>query len=65
MSKRQGWVTRRVCVVWGAWFIRLSTVPSQYDPTIEDSYRKQIEIDSNQCLLEILDTAGESVPLRP
>lgn len=29
-----------------------------YDPTIEDSYRKQIEVDGRQCILEILDTAG-------
>merc|ERR1711862_114388 len=30
----------------------------KYDPTIEDSYRKQVEVDSSQCMLEILDTAG-------
>ncbi|CAO3676639.1 hypothetical protein G6F56_012005 [Rhizopus delemar] len=30
----------------------------KYDPTIEDSYRKQVEVDGYQCMLEILDTAG-------
>ena len=30
----------------------------KYDPTIEDSYRKQVEVDAGQCMLEILDTAG-------
>ena len=27
-----------------------------YHPTIEDSYRKQVLIDEETCLLEILDT---------
>ena len=30
----------------------------EYDPTIEDSYRKQVTIDDETCLLDILDTAG-------
>lgn len=30
-----------------------------YDPTIEDSYRKQVVIDSQSCMLEVLDTAGQ------
>ena len=32
----------------------------EYDPTIEDSYRKQINLDGENCLLDILDTAGNS-----
>eukprot|EP00003_Mantamonas_plastica_P005222 TRINITY_DN1417_c1_g1_i4.p1 TRINITY_DN1417_c1_g1~~TRINITY_DN1417_c1_g1_i4.p1 ORF type:complete len:201 (+),score=70.22 TRINITY_DN1417_c1_g1_i4:44-604(+) len=31
----------------------------EYDPTIEDSYRKQVTIDDESCLLDILDTAGQ------
>ena len=30
-----------------------------YDPTIEDSYRKQAVIDGEPCRLDILDTAGQ------
>jgi small GTP-binding protein len=31
---------------------------TEYDPTIEDSYRRQVEVDGQQVMLEILDTAG-------
>jgi len=31
----------------------------KYDPTIEDSYRKQVEIDNTACVLDIMDTAGQ------
>ncbi|KAI1722936.1 ABC transporter transmembrane region domain-containing protein [Ditylenchus destructor] len=30
-----------------------------YDPTIEDNYRKQVIIDDETCILDILDTAGQ------
>jgi GTPase KRas protein len=30
-----------------------------YDPTIEDNYRKQTVVDGESCLLDILDTAGQ------
>eukprot|EP01095_Lingulamoeba_sp_RSL-Kostka_P000529 TRINITY_DN10810_c0_g1_i1.p1 TRINITY_DN10810_c0_g1~~TRINITY_DN10810_c0_g1_i1.p1 ORF type:complete len:210 (+),score=61.23 TRINITY_DN10810_c0_g1_i1:57-632(+) len=30
-----------------------------YDPTIEDSYRKQVQIGDEVCILDILDTAGQ------
>ncbi|KAF9462826.1 ras protein [Collybia nuda] len=33
--------------------------PDEYDPTIEDSYRKQCVIDDEVALLDILDTAGQ------
>jgi GTPase KRas protein len=31
----------------------------EYDPTIEDSYRKQCVIDNQSALLDVLDTAGQ------
>ncbi|EDK37424.2 hypothetical protein PGUG_01522 [Meyerozyma guilliermondii ATCC 6260] len=31
----------------------------EYDPTIEDSYRKPCTIDGEQVLLDVLDTAGQ------
>lgn len=31
----------------------------EYDPTIEDSYRKQCVIDEEVALLDVLDTAGQ------
>lgn len=31
----------------------------EYDPTIEDSYRKQFSVDGVVCMLELLDTAGQ------
>jgi len=31
----------------------------EYNPTIEESYRKQVTIDSVTCMLDILDTAGQ------
>jgi GTPase KRas len=32
---------------------------TEYDPTIEDSYRKQSVIDDEVALLDVLDTAGQ------
>lgn len=32
---------------------------TEYDPTIEDSYRKQFTVDDRVYLLDILDTAGQ------
>jgi small GTP-binding protein len=31
----------------------------KYDPTIEDAYRKQVDIDGEAVMLDILDTAGQ------
>jgi len=31
----------------------------EYDPTLEDSYRKQVPVDGQECILDIFDTAGQ------
>jgi hypothetical protein len=31
----------------------------RYDPTIEDSYRKQVLVDTTPIMMTILDTAGQ------
>ncbi|KAJ3094337.1 hypothetical protein HK100_006174, partial [Physocladia obscura] len=36
-----------------------ASTPATYDPTIEDSYNKQVVIDDIPCNLEVLDTAGQ------
>ena len=32
---------------------------TEYDPTIENSYRKPLHVDGQMCVLDILDTAGQ------
>ncbi|KEF50930.1 Ras family, other [Exophiala aquamarina CBS 119918] len=39
--------------------LSLSHFVAIYDPTIEYSYRKQVVIDQQACVLEVLDTAGQ------
>jgi hypothetical protein len=34
-------------------------VVDYHDPTIEDAYQQRTVIDSEPCLLDILDTAGQ------
>lgn len=65
--RRRGWC-RKVRIGWNAFcpywfnqtiqFIQNHFIIS-YDPTIEDSYRKQVSIDGDTALLDILDTAGQ------
>merc|ERR1712179_45192 len=63
----QGTMTEYKLVVVGAGGVGKSALTIQllqdhfmdeYDPTIEDSYRKQVVIDGETCLLDIIDTAG-------
>eukprot|EP00698_Gefionella_okellyi_P004801 TRINITY_DN14441_c0_g1_i1.p1 TRINITY_DN14441_c0_g1~~TRINITY_DN14441_c0_g1_i1.p1 ORF type:complete len:185 (-),score=26.55 TRINITY_DN14441_c0_g1_i1:267-821(-) len=37
----------------------MSKFVEEYDPTIQDSYRKQLSVDGKQYMLEIQDTAGQ------
>jgi hypothetical protein len=37
----------------------LTYVIETYDPTIEDSYRKQLLVDNRMCFVEVIDTAGQ------
>jgi GTPase KRas protein len=37
----------------------LQSLVESYDPTVWDSYRKQVVIDGQTCMLEVLDTGGE------
>jgi len=39
-------------------FVQPGIFVEKYDPTIEDSYRKMVDVDGHQIMLEILDTAG-------
>ena len=39
--------------------ISMFICPLKYDPTIEDSYRKQIDVDGSAVMLDITDTAGQ------
>ncbi|KAF2158333.1 hypothetical protein M409DRAFT_71692 [Zasmidium cellare ATCC 36951] len=32
-----------------------------YDPTIEESYKTQVDIDGTSCMLDVLDTTGQKV----
>ncbi|KAI9676105.1 MAG: Ras- protein rsr1 [Caeruleum heppii] len=57
MATRERRREYHIVVLGAAQFVQNVWVES-YDPTIEDSYRKQIEVDGRQCILEILDTAG-------
>ncbi len=47
------------------WFFTLFFLDSlrfyseEYDPTLEDSYRKQITVEEEEYLLDIFDTAGQ------
>ena len=35
---------------------------TEYDPTIEDSYRKQIVVDGSPLIIDVVDSAGQGMP---
>jgi len=37
----------------------LNCYVGEYDPTIEDFYRKQLVVDNRMCYVEVIDTAGQ------
>ena len=49
------------CVLVIMFLLLQSHFVEEYDPTIEDSYRKQCVIDDDVAVLDILDTAGQEV----
>lgn len=67
MSRAQLLVEYKIVVVGGGGVgksaLTIQFIQSQfvdeYDPTIEDSYRKQCVIDGETALLDVLDTAGQ------
>jgi hypothetical protein len=42
-------------------FPELIFQPQKYDPTIEDTYRKQLMVDTQMCCVEVIDTAGQGM----
>jgi len=61
-------MTEYRCVIVGAGGVGKSAITvrfvqgnfiEKYDPTIEDSYRKQLDVDGIACMLDVMDTAGQ------
>ena len=52
-------IFRVPCIAYPLLQLCLNHFVETYDPTIEDSYRKQVVIDAQSCMLEVLDTAGQ------
>ncbi|KAJ3142626.1 Ras GTPase ras2 [Physocladia obscura] len=52
-------VVHRIVVLGDGGVGKTALTVQTYDPTIEDSYNKQVVIDDIPCNLEVLDTAGQ------